>query len=89
MRTLAEGLAAAGRSLDELELVGGLRSPFPDDASPAPLAPAIEMLPRLWARGFRTFCIKPNQYFDDASLYAGWCREVVERVGELDLGGVA
>ena len=86
---LAEGLAEAGRSLDELELVGGLRSSFPDDAQPAPLAPAIEMLPRLWARGFRTFCIKPNQYIDDARLYPAWCREVVERVADLDLGGTA
>jgi len=87
LAALADGLAAAGRSLDELELVGGLRSPFPDDASPAPLAPAIEMLPRLWERGFRTFCIKPNQYIDDLRLYPAWCREVVERVGALDLGG--
>lgn len=89
MRTLAGGLVASGRSLDELELVGGLRSPFPADDEVAPLRPAIEMLPRLWERGFRTFCIKPNQYLDDASLYPAWCREVVERVGALDLGGSA
>jgi probable F420-dependent oxidoreductase len=88
LRVLAEGLSQAGRSVDELELVGGLRSPFPDDTHPAALAPAIEMLPRLWARGFRTFCIKPNQYIDDVRVYPAWCREVVERVGELDLGGV-
>lgn len=87
MTVLAEGLEAAGRSLDELELVGGLRSPFPADDTPAPLEPAIAMLPRLWERGFRTFCIKPNQYLDDVRLYPAWCREVVERVGELDLGG--
>ncbi|MFN8225036.1 MAG: TIGR03619 family F420-dependent LLM class oxidoreductase [Gaiellales bacterium] len=85
LRALREGFEAAGRSVDELELVGGLRSPFPDDRSPAPLGPALEMLPRLWARGFRTFCIKPNQYLDDARHYPAWCREVVERVGELEL----
>ena len=87
VRVLTEGLASAGRSLDELELVGGLRSSFPDDESPAPLGPAIEMLPRLWGRGFRTFCIKPNQYIDDIEEFPGWCDEVVARVGALELEG--
>ena len=58
---------------------------FPDDRSPAPLGPAIAALPPLWERGFRTFCIKPNQYIDDLADYPRWCAEVVERVGELDL----
>ena len=34
-------------------------------------------------RGFTTFCIKPSQFVDDIALYPAWCREVVERVGEL------
>ena len=60
-----------------------MRAVFPDDDSPSPLAPAIASLPAQQARGFTTFCIKPSQFIDDIALYPAWCREVVERVGEL------
>jgi probable F420-dependent oxidoreductase len=83
MRVLGEGLAQAGRSLTDLELVGGIRPVFPNHSSPSPLEPAIASIPAMWARGFRTFCIKPNQYIDDLNAFPGWCREVVSRVGEL------
>ena len=42
---LRDGLAAAGRDLAELELVGGMRAVFPDDSSPSPLEPAIASIP--------------------------------------------
>jgi probable F420-dependent oxidoreductase len=87
LRLLAEGMAASGRDVDELELVGGMRSPFPDERRPAPLGPAIDCLPRLWERGFRTFCVKPNQYIDDLGEFPAWCAEVIERVGGLGLRG--
>ena len=80
---LAAGIAAAGRDLAELELVGGMRAVFPDDSSPSPLEPALASLPAQIARGFGTFCIKPSQFVDDISRYPAWCREVVERVGEV------
>jgi hypothetical protein len=80
---LRDGLAAAGRNLAELELVGGMRAVFPDDASPSPLAPAIAAIPAMAARGFGTFCIKPSQFIDDMALFPAWCREVVERVAEV------
>ena len=67
LRLLGEGMAEAGRELADLELVGGMRPVFPDHASPSPLEPAIASIPAMWARGFRTFCIKPNQYLDDRS----------------------
>ena len=82
---LRDGLAEAGRSLDELELVGGMRAAFPDDHSASPLDPALAMLPAQWGRGFRTFCIKPSQFVDDLALYPAWCAEVVERVAALEL----
>ncbi len=83
MLSLRAGLAAAGRDLDELELVGGLRAVFPDDSSPSELAPALESLPAQLRRGFSTFCIKPSQFVDDLALYPAWCREVVERTAEI------
>ena len=85
MARLREGLAEAGRSLDELELVGGMRAAFPDDDSVSPLEPALAMLPTQWERGFRTFCIKPSQFVDDLAHYPAWCAEVVERVAALEL----
>ena len=80
---LRAALAAAGRHLSELELVGGTRATFPDDRSVAPLRPALERIPEQVARGFTTICIKPSQFLDDASALAPWCREVVRRVEEL------
>lgn len=85
LEQLRRGLAEAGRSLADLELVGGMRSPFSDGRSVAPLGPAIDSIRPQWERGFRAFCIKPNQYIDDLDLYPSWCVEVVARVAELDL----
>jgi alkanesulfonate monooxygenase SsuD/methylene tetrahydromethanopterin reductase-like flavin-dependent oxidoreductase (luciferase family) len=82
LERLREGLGDAGRSLDELELVGGVRPVFPDDHSVSPLAPALAQIPAQRARGFTTFCIKPSQFVDDVARFPAWCREVVERVGE-------
>lgn len=83
LAVLGEGMRAAGRELAELELVGGMRAVFPDERSPAPLDPALASLPAQIERGCTTFCIKPSQFVDDIALYPAWCREVVERVGEL------
>ena len=83
LQKLAAGMAEAGRNVAELELVGGMRAVFPDDASPSSLEPALASLPAQIARGFGTFCIKPSQFVDDIARYPAWCREVVERVAEI------
>jgi probable F420-dependent oxidoreductase len=83
MQRLEDGLAAGGRRLEELELVGGIRPVFPDDRSPSPLEPALAQLPELLERGFTTVCIKPSQYVDDIERYPEWCHEVVERAAAL------
>ncbi len=80
---LKAGLAAVGRSWEEFELVGGTRVAFPDDDSCAPLAPALEEIPRQQALGFTTFCIKPSIFIDERDQHAAFCREVVERVDAL------
>ena len=80
---LADGLRAAGHDPTEIEMVGGLRGSFPDDESTADLAEAIEdAVPRQLARGFSSFCFKPNQFIDDAADWGELCREAVARVGE-------
>jgi alkanesulfonate monooxygenase SsuD/methylene tetrahydromethanopterin reductase-like flavin-dependent oxidoreductase (luciferase family) len=73
-------LAEAGRSLDELELVGGTRGRFPDAASPADLDEALATIPEQVERGFTSICIKPSQFLDDPMRHAAWCRDVVARV---------
>jgi len=73
-------LAKAGRSLDELELVGGTRGRFPDAASPADLDEALATIPEQVERGFTSICIKPSQFLDDPTRHAAWCRDVVARV---------
>jgi probable F420-dependent oxidoreductase len=80
-------LEAAGRDPDALEVVGGMRSPFPDDTSVAALGPAIESIPPQWEAGVRTFCIKPNQYIDELEAFPAWCGEVTARVAALGLRG--
>lgn len=80
---LADGLRATGRDPAEIEMIGGLRGAFPDDESTADLAEAVEdAIPRQLARGFSSFCFKPNQFIDDAADWGELCREVVARVGE-------
>jgi probable F420-dependent oxidoreductase len=83
VETLRAALAEAGRSVDELELVGGTRVEFPSDHEPAPLGPALEEVPRQAALGFTTFVVKPSIFIDDRSRHAAFCREVIDRVTAL------
>jgi alkanesulfonate monooxygenase SsuD/methylene tetrahydromethanopterin reductase-like flavin-dependent oxidoreductase (luciferase family) len=84
LATLADGLRAAGRDPSEIELVGGLRGTFADADSTADLAAAVEdAVPRQLARGFTSFCFKPNQFIDDAADWPDLCREAVARIGEV------
>ena len=80
---LREAMAAAGRSIDELEMVGGTRGVFPDPSSVADLAQALSSIPEQVAAGFTSICIKPSQFIDDADRLGQFCREVVERVSAL------
>lgn len=86
MARLDEALTEHGRSLTELELIGGTRGVFPDERSVAPLDTALASIPRSVARGYRTICIKPSQFIDRLDRLERFCIEVVERVDALDLG---
>jgi probable F420-dependent oxidoreductase len=80
LERLAAALRKAGRDPDELELVGGTRGRFPDDSGAASLAEALESVPAQLERGFRTICIKPNQFIDHPAQIGAFCREAVARV---------
>jgi probable F420-dependent oxidoreductase len=83
LRRLREGLAAAGRDPDALEMVGGTRVRFPGPDAVADLGEALAAIPEQRARGFETFCIKPSQFIDDARQLGAFCRELAARVQGL------
>ena len=76
-------MTAAGRDVDDLEMVGGTRGSFPDAENAADLGRALEAVPEQLARGFSTICIKPSQFIDDPAELGAFCREVVARVAAL------
>jgi hypothetical protein len=80
---LRDAMAAAGRDIDRLEMVGGTRAVFPDAEHPADLGRALETIPAQWEQGFHTFCFKPSQFTDDPARVGALCREIVTRVGAL------
>ena len=79
LATLADGLAAAGRSLPDLELVGGTRAVFPDEHSCADLGRAMAAIPEQQEQGFTVFCLKPSQFIDDGAQIGAFCRDVIRR----------
>ena len=76
-------MAAAGRAMEELELVGGLRPRFPGATRPADVDEAAEALPAQLAEGYTSFCFNPSQYTDDAGDVPRLCRRLVARVAML------
>ena len=83
LERLRAAMQEAGRSIAELELVGGTRATFTGANDVADLAPALASVPDQVARGFTTICIKPSQFLDDVEGIEPWCRGVVERVRVL------
>ncbi|WBO68924.1 TIGR03619 family F420-dependent LLM class oxidoreductase [Streptomyces camelliae] len=83
IQTLKAAMAAAGRDIADLEMIGSTRAVFPDDDSCADLAQALEPIPEQMAQGFTTFCIKPSQFTDDPNGVGAFCREVIRRVQSL------
>jgi len=83
MQRLRAAMAAAGRDMDALELVGGTRAVFRDDSGTADLGQALAVIPPQQAEGFTTFCIKPSQFTDDPDDMGRLCREIVRRVSSL------
>jgi probable F420-dependent oxidoreductase len=83
LATLAAGLAEHGRSLDELELVGGVRGRFASSHDVADLDEALQSLPAQVAQGFTSICVKPAMFLAEAADFPRWCRDLVDRVGQV------
>lgn len=77
MLPLAEQMAAAGRDMSELEIVGGIRGRFGSADAVADLAEAAEAIPAQLAAGYTTICFKPSQFTDDPAEAGALCRRLV------------
>ncbi len=77
MRPLAEQMAAAGRDLSELEMVGGIRGRFPAPDAVADVAEAARAIPAQLEAGYTTICFKPSQFTDDPAQVGALCRRLV------------
>jgi hypothetical protein len=83
LEQLRAGMAAAGRDITELEMIGGIRGSFPDETSTADLAQAAEAIPGQLAQGYSSICFKPSMFTDDIEQVGPLCRELVARVAVL------
>lgn len=83
LRRLADAMAAAGRDLGELELVGGTRARFTGADDVADLDAAMASFDEQWARGFNTFCLKPAQHTNDPAEVGEVCHRAVERLRRM------
>ena len=83
LESLRSAMAAVGRDMSELEMVGGTRGRFATADGVADLGEALASIPAQLERGFTTICIKPSQFIDDPDEIGRFCRDVVERVDAL------
>ena len=80
MRPVRDAWTAAGRRIEDLEVIGGLRPRFTGERGPADLAEAAETsVPPQLAAGYTSFCFNPSQYVDDAARIPAVAREAVRR----------
>lgn len=83
LTALQEAMAEQGRSLDELELIGGIRGTFagPDDI--AGLDQALESLPDQLAQGYTTICFKPAMFVRDVAQLPSFYDELQTKVAAI------
>ena len=79
---LDAALEAAGRTREEIEMVGGLRGRFHTPNDVADLDDAFEAMHEQVTSGYRTFCFKPSMFTDELSDVGRVAERVVQRLGE-------
>jgi probable F420-dependent oxidoreductase len=84
---LAQAMAAAGRDVAELEMVGGIRGRFTTPDGVADLDQALASVPGQLARGFRSICFKPAMFTDDRGALEDVCSRVVRAVRAAEQSG--
>ena len=84
---LREGMAAAGRDLAELEMIGGTRATFTSTDDVADLDASMTTFGDQMQAGYTTFCMKPSQHTDDIAEVRAVCDQMVSYLAELDPQG--
>lgn len=77
LHRLRGALAAAGRDLSEIEMVGGIRGTFHGADDVADLDLALAAVDGLRADGYDSVCFKPTHFTDDVAEVGELCRRVV------------
>lgn len=80
---LAAGMAAAGRDIGELEMVGGTRATFTGSDDVADVMASMVTFPEQLASGYTTFCMKPSQHTDSIDEVPAICRRMVDHLAAL------
>lgn len=83
LETLADAMSAAGRSISELEMIGGTRATFDGTDDVADLEAAMATFADQYAAGYSTFCMKPSQHTNDLDEVPAICRTMVRHLETL------
>ena len=81
---LRAGMAAAGRDLSELEMIGGTRATFTGAHDVADVEASMATFGDQLAAGYSTFCMKPSQHTDDVGEVRAICDQMISYVASLD-----
>lgn len=79
---LADALEGAGRSIEDLELIGGIRGHFDGPSGVADLGVALAAIPAKVDAGYRSICFKPSMFTDDVGDVGAICRRVVKALDQ-------
>ncbi len=83
LEALEAGLRRAGRSPDDLEMIGGTRATFNEPDDIADLDESMACFDEQVAQGYTTFCMKPSQHTDDVADVESLCERMVGRLSLL------
>lgn len=75
---LAAGMAASGRDVRDLEMIGGTRATFEASDDVADVMASMATFPDQLAAGYTTFCMKPSQHTDSVDEVPEICRTMVD-----------
>jgi len=79
---LSVRLTEAGRSMSEIEMVGGIRGEFHSADDLANLEEAMDGALTQLRQGYRTMCFKPSMFTDSVAEVPEVCRKVVAGLNE-------
>lgn len=83
LSALGAAMGDAGRSLDELEMIGGTRATFTGRDDCADLAASMTDFAEQVAAGSSTFCMKPSQHTNDPANVGALVKQMVDHLDRL------